>query len=61
MAGITVLINQLRVYSQIMADFPGQLLVTITELQREASRAFTPVITEAMTQAYVACTEERGM
>jgi len=59
-AGMTVLVNQTRAYSQTLADIPTQLTATITELQREASRAFTPLIGEAMTQAYEICTEERG-
>lgn len=36
------------------------LRATITELQRNASREFTPVIMEAMMYAYEACTAERG-
>ena len=43
-----------------LEDLPAMLRDTITELQREASRQFTPVIMEVMMYAYEACTDERG-
>lgn len=53
--------NQMLAHIRTLEDLPAMLRDTITELQREASRQFTPVIMEAMVDAYEGCTDERGI
>ena len=59
-SGLYTLGNQILAHIRTLEDLPAMLRGTITELHRDASRAFTPVIMEAMMYAYEACTGERG-
>ena len=59
-AGVSMLANQIAAHSRALADLPTTLQATITDLQREASRQFTPVICEAMRNAYATCTNLSG-
>ncbi|KAK7966654.1 uncharacterized protein PG986_000931 [Apiospora aurea] len=52
--------HQVAAVNQVLKGWPANLQSRITELQREASRAFTPVICRAMHEAYRVCTEESG-
>ncbi|KAK8100857.1 hypothetical protein PG999_011231 [Apiospora kogelbergensis] len=52
--------HQVASVSQSMKTWPAKLQARITELQKEASREFTPVIKEAMLEAYRVCVEEHG-
>ncbi|KAK8136375.1 hypothetical protein PG984_004315 [Apiospora sp. TS-2023a] len=52
--------HQIAAVIQTLQGWPANLQARITELQREASRAFTPVIRQAMLEAYRICVEERG-
>jgi hypothetical protein len=56
-----MLSQQILSHIRTLGELPGTLKATITDLQREASRQFVPVIMEAMAYAYHVCTEERGM
>ncbi|KAF2995752.1 hypothetical protein E8E14_003295 [Neopestalotiopsis sp. 37M] len=59
-AGVMMLSQQILSHIRTLGELPGTLKATITDLQREASRQFVPVIMEAMAYAYHVCTEERG-
>lgn len=52
--------NQILAHIRSLEDLPNVLKATITELQRDASREFTPKIMEAMMYAYEACSAESG-
>ncbi|KAK7935689.1 hypothetical protein PG985_001184 [Apiospora marii] len=52
--------HQVAAVNQTLKGWPASLQARITELQREASRAFTPVIRQAMLEAYRICVEENG-
>lgn len=52
--------HQVAAVNQTLKGWPATLQARITELQREASRAFTPVIRQAMLEAYRICVEEHG-
>ncbi|KAH6632633.1 hypothetical protein F5144DRAFT_574744 [Chaetomium tenue] len=58
--GLNMLTQQLRGHSQSVADMKASVLGLAQELQREASRSFTPVIQEEMIPAYEGCVAERG-
>lgn len=58
--GLNMLTQQLRGHSQSVADMKASVLGLAQELQREASRSFTPVIQGEMTPAYEGCVAERG-
>lgn len=60
MSALLNLGHQIAAVSQTLKGWPASLQARITELQREASRAFTPVIKQAMLEAYRICVEERG-
>ncbi|KAK8038081.1 hypothetical protein PG994_014848 [Apiospora phragmitis] len=52
--------HQVAAVNQVLKGWPAHLQAEITQLQREASRAFTPVICQAMSEAYRICTEASG-
>ncbi|RYP00448.1 hypothetical protein DL763_000800 [Monosporascus cannonballus] len=52
--------NQILAHIRTLQDLPNMLRATITDLQRDASREFTPVIMDSMMDAYQACTAESG-
>jgi hypothetical protein len=60
LAGMSMLANQLNGYSQSFKQVADQMVLVITELQRDANREFTPVIAARMEPAYEACTIEHG-
>ncbi|KAI8631989.1 hypothetical protein F5Y19DRAFT_382458 [Xylariaceae sp. FL1651] len=57
---LITLSNQMTVHVRTLQAMPATVRAKITELQREASRGFTPVICEVMTNAYNTCTTESG-
>lgn len=59
--GAMMLNQQLQTHNQSLSEIPNLLTSVVQELQRDANRAFTPVILEKMIPAYEACVEERGM
>ncbi|KAI1322901.1 hypothetical protein F5Y16DRAFT_403978 [Xylariaceae sp. FL0255] len=59
-AGIITLSSQMVAHIRTLKELPVALRAKITELQREASREFTPVICGCMLQAYQICVDERG-
>lgn len=59
-SGITTLSNQVKAHERTLDQLPSTLRTTITDLQREASREFTPAICHAMMYAYDVCAQERG-
>jgi hypothetical protein len=59
--GLAMLAQQLQAHGQRVADMRGGVLALAQELQREANRAFTPVIMDEMVPAYEGCVAERGM
>ncbi|KAI0854147.1 Dynamin family-domain-containing protein [Daldinia vernicosa] len=59
-SGIVTLSSQILAHMRTIEQLPITLRVVITDLQREASRKFTPAICNAMEYAYRVCTEERG-
>ncbi|ETS86827.1 hypothetical protein PFICI_00655 [Pestalotiopsis fici W106-1] len=59
-AGVMMLSQQILNHIRTLGELPATLKATITDLQREASRQFVPVIMEAMAYAYHVCSEERG-
>ena len=61
LAGMSMLAQQLGNYSQSFKNVADQMVAAITEMQRTASREFTPVVREHMLPAYEVCTNERGM
>ncbi|KAJ8108981.1 hypothetical protein ONZ43_g6263 [Nemania bipapillata] len=58
--GLVTLSNQILAHIRTVQELPVTLRADITEIQREASRQFTPIICEAMTEAYDFCTNEHG-
>lgn len=52
--------NQILAHIRTLEDLPNVLKATITDLQRDASREFTPAIMDAMMYAYEACSAESG-
>ncbi|KAI1502359.1 hypothetical protein F5X99DRAFT_379222 [Biscogniauxia marginata] len=59
-AGLLTLSNQILAHMRTLEELPTTLRTGITDLQREASRQFTPVICNAMMHAYEVCTNESG-
>lgn len=59
--GLSMLSQQLVAHSQRIADVRAAVLGLAQELQRDANRAFTPVIQDEMMPAYDGCVAERGM
>lgn len=57
---LAMLANQIVAQSRTLTDMPNIIKAIVNDLQREANRQFTPVICEAMTDAYVACVLECG-
>ncbi|KAH6855788.1 hypothetical protein B0I37DRAFT_365794 [Chaetomium sp. MPI-CAGE-AT-0009] len=58
--GLSRLNQQLEAHSHRILDVGVTILALAQELQREANRAFTPVIQEQMMPAYEDCVAERG-
>lgn len=58
--GVNMLLGQMAAHCRTVDDIPNKINAIVIEIQREASREFTPVICEAMTSAYDICTAERG-
>ncbi|KAI1372650.1 hypothetical protein F4677DRAFT_431751 [Hypoxylon crocopeplum] len=59
-AGIVTLSSQILAHMRTLEQLPIVLRATITDLQREANREFTPAICHAMAYAYQVCSDERG-
>ncbi|KAI1466884.1 Dynamin family-domain-containing protein [Daldinia caldariorum] len=59
-SGIVTLSSQILAHIRTIEQLPVTMRAIITDLQREASRQFTPAICSAMQYAYHVCTEERG-
>ena len=59
-AGLHMLKQQLQVYEDQIKDLTSIITTSINTQQKEINRAFTPVIANAMTEAYDACIQERG-
>ncbi|OTA63095.1 hypothetical protein K449DRAFT_349574 [Hypoxylon sp. EC38] len=59
-SGMVTLSSQILAHMRTLEQFPDNLRAMITELQREASRQFTPAICSAMSYAYDTCVAERG-
>ncbi|GAB1316634.1 Dynamin N-terminal domain-containing protein [Madurella fahalii] len=58
--GLNMLSQQLQAHSQRVSGIRDVLMALAQDLQRDANRAFTPVIQSEMTQAYEGCFAERG-
>ncbi|KAK4236644.1 hypothetical protein C8A03DRAFT_16733 [Achaetomium macrosporum] len=58
--GLAMLSQQLQAHSRLVTDIGPAVLALAQELQREANRAFTPVIQDEMVPAYEGCVAERG-
>ncbi|KAI0876004.1 hypothetical protein GGS24DRAFT_453177 [Hypoxylon argillaceum] len=58
--GLVTLSNQILAHMRTVQGLPITISSKVTELQREANRQFTPVICEAMMEAYTICTNEHG-
>lgn len=61
LANLAMLKNQIYTYEQLFKDLYGVLITSMTELQREANRDFTPMIVAIMSTVYDLCSDERGM
>ncbi|KAI0148196.1 hypothetical protein F4776DRAFT_606585 [Hypoxylon sp. NC0597] len=59
-SGMITLSSQISAHMRTLEQLPETLRTTITELQREASRQFTPAICNAMRYAYETCVAENG-
>lgn len=57
---LALLKRQLTAYDAVFTDLANRMVETINEQQREANREFTPVVCQAMANAYTRCTDERG-
>ncbi|KAK3324641.1 hypothetical protein B0T19DRAFT_429037 [Cercophora scortea] len=57
---LNILGQQLQAHVQRVTGIPAMIRTMIQELQRDANRMFSPVISEKMTPAYDECTNERG-
>lgn len=60
LASLASLKNQVYTYEQLFADLYTLLVTSMTEIQREANRDFTPTIVAIMSTVYDICAEERG-
>ncbi|KAI1302789.1 hypothetical protein F5Y03DRAFT_396306 [Xylaria venustula] len=58
--GVITLSSQIQTHIRTVESIPEIARQKITELQRDASRQFTPTITQAMNNAYTTCTNEYG-
>jgi hypothetical protein len=58
--GLNMLAPQLQSHSQRLSDIKDVVLASAQNLQRDANRAFTPVIQGGMIPAYDGCATERG-
>lgn len=59
-AGVIMLANQITAYSHSLTELPNMVKETVMERQREANRAFDPVIRSVMVPAYDMCVLESG-
>ena len=59
-AGLSMLLQQVGNYENILKDLSTAVKDTINTNQKEINREFVPVIEQAMAAAYEACVEERG-
>ncbi|KAI5922509.1 Dynamin family-domain-containing protein [Camillea tinctor] len=59
-AGLLTLSNQILIHMRTLEGLPAALFAAATNIQREASRQFTPVICEAMMAVYGFCANEVG-
>jgi hypothetical protein len=57
---LALLKEQTSTYEKLFNGKLGELVASMTELQRNANRDFTPIIAEHMEHAYKLCTEEKG-
>jgi hypothetical protein len=60
LANLAALKTQIHNYEQLFADLNQVLITTMTELQREANRDFTPTIANIMHTVYDVCANEHG-
>jgi hypothetical protein len=60
LASLAALKTQIYTHEQLFADLNQVLITTMTELQREANRDFTPTIGSIMHTIYDACANESG-
>ncbi|KAF2271929.1 uncharacterized protein EI97DRAFT_240440 [Westerdykella ornata] len=60
LANLAMLKTQIYTYEQLFNELYNVLFTSMTELQRDANRDFTPVIVSAMRAAYDICTAESG-
>jgi hypothetical protein len=60
LASLSALKMQINTHEQLFADLNQELITTMTELQREANRDFTPTIGSIMHTIYDACANESG-
>jgi hypothetical protein len=59
-AQLALLQEQTHTYQRLFKEKFNELITTMTDLQREANRDFTPTIVSFLEAVYVMCTEERG-
>ncbi|KAI0020202.1 Dynamin family-domain-containing protein [Xylariomycetidae sp. FL0641] len=59
-ASMLTLSQQILAHMRSLEALPDAIKASITDLQREASREFTPIIVNVMKRAYEDCTNERG-
>ncbi|KAK4694636.1 hypothetical protein P7C71_g2978, partial [Lecanoromycetidae sp. Uapishka_2] len=59
-AGLSMLQNQVATYETTLKDYSATTKDNITAKQKDLNREFTPVIEQAMQNAYEVCVEERG-
>ncbi|KAI8946002.1 hypothetical protein F4801DRAFT_566054 [Xylaria longipes] len=58
--GLVTLSSQILAHERTVQALPAAIRNKITEIQREANRQFTPVICNAMADAYEICANEHG-
>ncbi|KAI0470344.1 hypothetical protein F4859DRAFT_522828 [Xylaria cf. heliscus] len=58
--GLVTLSSQILAHERTVQALPAAIGEKVTQLQREASRQFTPVIRDVMTEAYEICANESG-
>ena len=61
LASMAMLSGQQRNYAQTLTNMAEKMVIDISDMQRSANRAFTPVVKEHMTPAYEVCTNEHGL
>jgi hypothetical protein len=57
---VNLLAQQLRAHTQSVNDISEAMKEKLADLQRDANRAFAPIIVNAMTRAYVDCAAQSG-